>query len=221
MLSCNSPKNENEAHSISTFSNQDSFWVEPKEYTFPVPIDYDSSAWMEINESTHIQLDLRYAGIDNFTKNQIYQCGRCFLRPHVAKALLQVTKELKTKDQGLILYDCYRPVPAQQKLWDIMPNASYVTPPSKGSMHNRGHAVDIGLFDIKSNQVLDMGTDFDYFGKEAHFDFLGVPKDILQRRKDLRHVMERYGFSGIRTEWWHFSMKENVSALSSWEWSCE
>ena len=154
-------------------------------------------------------------------KEQIYDCGKCFLRPIVADHLLKVLSELEKDGYGLIIYDCYRPLPAQQKLWDIMPNAMYVTPPSKGSMHNRGHAVDVGLIDLESGKILDMGTEFDYFGEEAHYAYEHLPEEIIHRRFILRDRMKKHGFTGIRTEWWHFSYKKQPAALADWEWWCE
>ncbi len=166
-------------------------------------------------------MDLRYATEDNFMKEQIYACGKCFLRPLVADQLRKVSLDLKEEGYGIILYDCYRPLPAQQKLWDIMPNKNYVTPPSKGSMHNRGHAVDLGLFDLASGDIVDMGTAFDYFGEEAHYAYANLPEEIITRRFILRDRLKKRGFSGIRTEWWHFSYKQELSELADWEWWCE
>lgn len=206
----------------STVESVDSLQVgfKPKEKEFPNLPDYDTTAWTELVDSDKFLLDVRYATPNNFMKEVIYDCGRCFLRPNVANQLNKVAKELAKQNYGLILYDCYRPLPAQQKLWNIMPNASYVTPPKKGSMHNRGHAVDIGLIDLQTREILDMGTEFDYFGKKAHYTYQDHAPKVMKRRILLRKTMEKYGFSGIRTEWWHFSIKKHAAALSSWEWEC-
>jgi len=166
------------------------------------------------------KLDIRYATVNNFVKKQLYECSTCWLRPDAAEALKEVQLELKTKGYGLVLFDCYRPRPVQQALWDIMPNAAYVTPPSRGSMHNRGKAVDLSLTDLDGNQ-LDMGTTFDFFGKAAHSDNRDHPKPILDRRDLLTGTMEKYGFQGIRTEWWHFSFGGKPAELSDELWDCD
>ena len=87
-----------------------------------------------------------------------------------------------------------------------MPDPRYVANPysSTGSYHNRGGAVDITLVDIQGNE-LDMGTPFDHFGKESHFDNKNLPEKVIANRILLREGMEMAGFNGIRTEWWHFS----------------
>ena len=110
-----------------------------------------------------IRLDIRYATTNNFTKAKIYDCPRCLLRPEAAEALVKAHKMLQKKGLGLKMFDCYRPRPYQQRLWDKVPNADYVTPPAKGSMHSRGAAVDLTIVDANGKE-LDMGTPYDFLG---------------------------------------------------------
>jgi D-alanyl-D-alanine dipeptidase len=183
--------------------------------------DYDTTQWKEITKQSGVLLDIRYSTPNNFTKNQIYPCSRCFLRPVMTDKILTLQKDINKKyGMSLKLFDCYRPRPAQQKLWDIVPDARYVTPPSKGSMHNRGLAVDITLID-KDGIELDMGTEYDFFGQEAHTTNTNLPKDVLKNRKILTKLMEIHGMKGIRTEWWHFSLKTEKAQLDDWEWECD
>lgn len=186
----------------------------------PIPLDYDSTEWKEILADETTRIELAYASDTNFMKRQIYECGRCFVRPIVYQQFKQVQADLKALGYGIVLLDCHRPRPAQQALWDIMPDARYVTPPNRGSMHNRGHAIDLSLFDLKTNKILDMGSPFDYFGPESHYAYAKLDPAVIKRRQDLRKTMEASGFSGIRTEWWHFSYKKSLKALSDWTWSC-
>ena len=168
--------------------------------------------------------DLRYANSNNFVKKIIYPCAECWLRPEAAKALLIIQKELLKNNLSLFFFDCYRPLEAQKELWNIFPNPSYVTPPSRGSMHNRGLAVDLTVMDLKSMRLLDMGTDFDFFGKRAHQDNVGLPKDILENRKLLRNIMALAGFKSIRTEWWHYYYpleKATFSEIEKAYWKCD
>ena len=189
----------------------------PKE-EIPVPIVKEG--WVEITEDDFTKLDLRYATDNNFVNEQMYECGRCFIREEADAALTSIRTSLKEKDYGIILYDCYRPRPVQQKLWDKVPNASYVTPPSRGSMHNRGVALDIGLVDA-NGVVLDMGTEFDYFGREGHHDYYDHPKEVLDNRKLLKSTMEQHNFASIRTEWWHYSYVVGEYGVAEWQWDCQ
>jgi D-alanyl-D-alanine dipeptidase len=166
-----------------------------------------------------ILLDIRYATANNFTGSKIYDCPRCFLRPETARALVRAQKKLQAQGLGLKLFDCYRPRPYQQRLWDKVPDPNYVMPPAKGSMHSRGAAVDLTLVDAKGNE-LDMGTPYDFFGPKAHYDYTKLPAKVLENRRLLRRTMEAVGLKGIRTEWWHFSFQGKNFPLSDWVWPC-
>ena len=167
-----------------------------------------------------IVLDIRYATTENFTGEVIYDCPACYLRPDVAQALASVNRKLRKKGIGIKVFDCYRPRPAQQRLWDKVPNPSYVTPPAKGSMHNRGMAVDLTIFDIKAMRELYMGSSYDFFGLKAHTDYTGLSQKVIDHRKILHDAMIEAGFRGIRTEWWHYYFKGPIDELSSVEWEC-
>lgn len=187
----------------------------------PAPaFDYDTAQWVEISaiDST-IRLDIRYASTSNFTGKQIYDCGRCFLRKAAAQRLLAIQRELRQRGLGVLLFDCYRPRPYQWRLWEAVPNPDYVADPRQGSMHNRGVAVDLTLVD-STGQALPMGTDYDFFGPEAHHDYTRLPDSILANRHLLRQTMERHGFEHIRTEWWHYSLTNSGAPLDDWVWKC-
>lgn len=172
-------------------------------------------------EGDGILLDIKYATKDNFTKKQIYDCPACFLRPEAAKKLVLIHQMLQEKyGYGIKVFDCFRPQPYQQRLWDIVPNPDYVTPPAKGSMHSRGLAIDLTIVDKNGND-LEMGTAYDFFGKEAHHDYKGLPADVQNNRTMLKEIMESNGFSSIRTEWWHYSLNDVSYALDSWVWNCK
>ncbi len=187
-----------------------------------VVADYDTKNWTELTALDNtIKIDMHYATKNNFTKAIMYDCARCFLRPDAAKAIEKVHKVLKDKGYGgLKMFDCYRPRPYQQRLWDKVPNPSYVTPPWKGSQHTRGLAADLTIVD-KEGKELDMGTEFDNFTNRAHTDNTNLPKNVLENRQLLRGVMAQVGFNGIRTEWWHFFYTKKKYDLSEWVWQCK
>jgi zinc D-Ala-D-Ala dipeptidase len=173
-----------------------------------------------ISLESSIKIDIKYATTDNFVKEKMYNCGKCFLRPEVAAAIVKAQKQLQKKGYGLKMFDCYRPRPFQQKLWNKVPDDRYVTNPKKGSMHNRGAAVDLTLVD-KNGKELDMGTPFDFFGEKAYQTCTDLPKNIIENRKLLNQTLESVGFKTIRTEWWHFSYTKKKYALSEWIWNCK
>jgi len=186
---------------------------------FP-PIDYDTTHWTEIRRlDTSIRLDLRYATTNNFVGMVMYDCARCFLRPKVARAVVRVHRQLRERGLGLKIYDGYRPLPVQWQLWEHTSDRRYVADPNKGSMHNRGSAVDLTIVD-HTGTPLPMGTAYDYFGREAHHTYRDLPESVLRHRRLLKSLMEANGFRSIRTEWWHYSYREKAYKIAEWEWPC-
>lgn len=164
--------------------------------------------------------DLRYATTNNFLKAQVYDCAECYTRVKTAKALLKANAELMQKGYKIKFFDCYRPNSVQYKMWKIVPNPQYVANPVKGSIHNKGGAVDITLVTLEGEE-LDMGTDFDFFGKKAYHDNFDLPQQILDNRKILKETMESYGFWSIRTEWWHYNLSAGSNAkIANFKWDC-
>jgi D-alanyl-D-alanine dipeptidase len=193
-------------------------------YTIPEPLSLESLA-----DSTFIRLadysdgfgyDMRYATENNFLKEKVYDCAECYTRVKTAKALLAANTDFKKKGVKIIFFDCYRPNSVQYKMWKIVPNPQYVANPVKGSIHNKGGAVDITLATLDGEE-LDMGTDFDFFGKRAYHDMTDLPQEILDNRKLLKETMEKHGFWSIRTEWWHYNLSTASNDLvANFKWDC-
>ncbi len=165
--------------------------------------------------------DMRYATENNFLKAKVYDCPECYTRVKTAKALIAANQDFIAKGYKIKFFDCYRPNSVQFKMWEILPNPQYVANPVKGSIHNKGGAVDITLATIEGKE-LDMGTEFDFFGKRAHHDHMDLPQEILDNRKLLKDGMESHGFWGIRTEWWHYNLSDaHKEAIADFKWECE
>lgn len=182
-------------------------------------LDYDTSRWFEVQEKDVIQLELPYATNKNFIGEQLYECPRCFLSKAVQKPFEILVDKIDSAGYRLVIFDCYRPLSVQKKMWNIMPNPTYVTRPDKGSMHNRGLALDVGLADQKG-RLLNMGSEFDTFSKKSHWSHLHTP-DIQRHREVLKHACASAGFKSIRTEWWHFSYRNASAPVSDFVWSCK
>lgn len=172
------------------------------------------------NYDTTFVYDLRYATTNNFLKTKVYNCAECYTRVKTAKALIKANKDFIKKGFKIKFYDCYRPNAVQHKMWKIYPNPQYVANPYKGSIHNKGGAVDITLVTLQKDSV-DMGTDFDFFGKKAHHDFTNLSPNILQNRQLLKKVMQNHGFNAIRTEWWHYNLSgSHKNKVANFVWPC-
>jgi len=221
-------RNENTPVS-ATLSTLDSFKAIVKD-TVAVEIQKKTlKSFTGLSDTTFVRLadfsedfvyDLRYATENNFLKAKVYDCAECYTRAKTAKALIEVNSEFMKKGYKIKFFDCYRPNSVQHKMWKIVPNPQYVANPVKGSIHNKGGAVDITLVDFNGEE-LDMGTDFDFFGKRAYHDNMDLPEQILQNRKLLKETMEKYGFWSIRTEWWHYNLSGGSrNKIADFKWDC-
>jgi zinc D-Ala-D-Ala dipeptidase len=154
-----------------------------------------------------IVYDLRYATTNNFMKRLMYPAGTSvtFLRQPAVDALQKVQTELNLKDLGVKIFDAYRPYSVTVKFWELVRDERYVANPSRGSGHNRGVAVDLTIINLKTKQELNMGTGFDNFSDTAHQNFTRLPEAVLENRKLLKTIMEKYGFKPYADEWWHYS----------------
>lgn len=165
--------------------------------------------------------DMKYATDDNFLKAKVYDCAECFLRLKTVQALIAANNDFKKKGFTIKLYDCYRPLSIQKKMWEIVSNPEYVADPKKGSIHNRGGAVDISLVDSNGKEV-DMGTPFDFFGIQAGHNYTKLSNEIKSNRKFLKKIMIKNGFNSFDSEWWHYNLKTGLKdKVSNQKWNCE
>lgn len=182
-----------------------------------------------INDSTFVNLknfsqdfvfEIKYATNDNFLKTKVYDCADCYLRMKTIKALLKANNNFIKKGYRIKLFDCYRPFDIQKKMWNIVSNPKYVANPKKGSIHNRGGAVDITLVDFNGIE-LNMGTPFDFFGEEASHNYIKLSDEVLINRKFLRKIMSKYKFNAFESEWWHYNLKDAYKEpISNFKWNC-
>lgn len=165
--------------------------------------------------------NMKYATEDNFLKAKVYDCAECFLRLKTVKALIKANSKFMRKGYRIQLFDCYRPLDIQRKMWQIVSNPEYVADPTKGSIHNRGGAVDITLVD-SSGIALDMGTPFDFFGPEASHHFENFSDGVKQNRALLKKIMKKCNFISFDSEWWHYNLKNaSKNKVSNTKWDCE
>lgn len=153
-----------------------------------------------------IRVDLRYATVENFTGEQIYTFDEAYLRYGTVKKLITVQNKLKAQGMGLKIWDAFRPVSAQFKLWEICPDSNYVSDPNKGySSHSRGNTVDVTLVDSDGTELV-MPTGFDNFTELADRDYSDVTDEFARDNALLlENIMKECGFEPYSGEWWHFS----------------
>ncbi|CAN5578591.1 N/A [soil metagenome] len=157
-----------------------------------------------------IKLDIRYARVDNFVGKAVYPEARAFMQRPAAEALLRVHQKLKKQGFGLVIFDGYRPWSVTKLFWEVTPEdkRKFVANPKIGSKHNRGCAVDLSLFNLRTGKFIEMPTDFDDFTEKASPNYKGGTKQQRKNRDLLRTTMEADGFTVNVNEWWHFDYKD-------------
>jgi D-alanyl-D-alanine dipeptidase len=166
-----------------------------------------------------LNIDVRYSTVNNFVGIDLYgDLNKVFLQPDVAKKLRVAQQLLKEKDStlSLLIFDGVRPLSIQQLMWDtlklpIHEKTKFLSNPKNHSIHNYGAAIDLTICNYL-NTELNMGTPYDYIGKEAYprmenyFLETGyLTKENIENRKLLREIMKKSGFTSISSEWWHFN----------------
>ena len=173
--------------------------------------DFLSSDLVELkNIDKTINYDIRYASTNNFMSNKFYTRAEAYLQRPAAQALGRVNKKLKTKGYGLLIHDAYRPWYVTKMFWDATPldKKIFVANPENGSRHNRGCAIDLTLYDLKSGKVIEMVGGYDEMTERSYPNYYGGTTEQRWHRKLLRDVMESEGFNVYEFEWWHFDYKD-------------
>ena len=157
--------------------------------------------------TSEIPRDIRYATTNNFTHQKLYDSADCYLRPDTARKLTEAAKDAQRLGYRLKVFDCYRPLSIQRRMWEIVHDDRYVADPAKGSRHNRGAAVDLTMTRADGSEI-PMPTPYDEFSEKAHRDYTNLSKEALDDRRLLEEILQRHGFVGLPTEWWHFDDAE-------------
>jgi CubicO group peptidase (beta-lactamase class C family)/D-alanyl-D-alanine dipeptidase len=157
-----------------------------------------------------IKLDIRYASTNNFMRSVFYPQARAFLQRPAAEALVRAHRKLKTMGYGLFIHDGYRPWYVTKMFWDGTPPAGriFVADPTQGSRHNRGCAVDLTLYDLKTGKPVEMVGLYDEMSERSYPDYPGGTSLARRDREVLRRAMEGEGFKVYPVEWWHFDFKD-------------
>jgi D-alanyl-D-alanine dipeptidase len=157
-----------------------------------------------------IRLEIRYATTNNFLGTVFYSQGRAFMQRPAAEAVVRANRRLKAMGYGLLVHDAYRPWYVTKVFWDATPDDKkvFVADPSKGSRHNRGCAVDLTLYDLKTKKPVEMVSTYDETTDRAYPDYPGGTSLQRYNRKLLREAMEAEGFTVYQAEWWHFDYKD-------------
>jgi zinc D-Ala-D-Ala dipeptidase len=157
-----------------------------------------------------IHLDIRYATSNNLVGRPVYEEARAFLQRPAAEAVVRANQALRAQGYGLLVFDGYRLWSVTKIFWDVTPpeNRKFVADPKVGSKHNRGCAVDLSLYDLRTGLEVEMPSPFDEMSDRASPTYAGGTPAQRERRDLLSAAMVREGFLIEPDEWWHFDYKD-------------
>ena len=188
----------------------------------------DVSGFVSIGEMIpDVLLDIRYYSSFNFIGERIdgYEEPAALITREAAQALKAVSDEAVRQGLRLKIFDAYRPQKAVDHFmrWAADPadirmkayfypelNKDEIIPQgyiAQHSGHSRGSTVDLTLFEMATQEDLDMGGTFDFCGEKSHPDYKGVSEAQRANRMLLQSMMVKYGFRPLSTEWWHFTLE--------------
>ncbi|WP_419190014.1 serine hydrolase [Stieleria marina] len=153
-----------------------------------------------------IKLDIRYATTNNFTGAVFYKQPKAFMQHPAAEAVVRANARVRSRGLGLLINDAYRPWHVTKMFWDATPGdlKDFVANPANGSRHNRGCAVDLTLYDLKTGEPIQMVAGYDEFSPRSFPMYPGGTSRQRWYRDLLRRTMEAEGFTIYEFEWWHF-----------------
>ena len=175
-----------------------------------------------------IRIELRYFSNNNFIGKPIdgYNSNSLIITERTAKSLKKIQQELLKKELSLKIFDGYRPQQAvdhfvrwAKVLNDTIMKAQYYPKVKKKNLfkkgyiaeksgHSRGSTIDLTIINIKADEALDMGSEYDFFGIQSHPLYKNISKKQKKNRMLLREIMLDNGFKPYENEWWHFTLKK-------------
>jgi len=157
-----------------------------------------------------IKLDIRYATNRNFLGAPLYLEPRAYMQRPAAEAVMRASQHLHTLGYGLLIHDSYRPWYVTRMFWEGTPQEKriFVADPEQGSRHNRGCAVDLTLYDLKTGEPVRMTGGYDEMSERSYPFYPGGTARERWLRDLLRMAMEAEGFTVYEEEWWHFDYKD-------------
>ena len=157
-----------------------------------------------------IHFDIRYATKSNFLGEPVYSQAKAYMQRPAAEALLRASRKLNPLGYGLLIHDSYRPWYVTKIFWDATPEDKriFVANPADGSRHNRGCAVDLTLYDLKTAAPIEMTGVYDEMSERSYPFYAGGTSLQRWHRDLLSHAMEAEDFDVYEFEWWHFDYKD-------------
>ncbi len=174
-----------------------------------------------------LDVELRYFTTHNFVGDTIdgYKSNNLILTRETAEKLKLVQDELQQQNLCLKVYDGYRPqrsvnhfIRWAKDLNDTINKSEFYPNVAKRNLfkeeyiasrsgHSRGSTVDLTIIDGNTGRPLDMGSPYDFFGKQSWVDYDSITESQKKNRQLLQRVMLKHNFRNYPKEWWHFTLR--------------
>lgn len=153
------------------------------------------------------------------------------IRTYIYNLLKNAQKHLP-QGYHFVVYEAYRPMESQIKLWDgvvseqkkkhpemdvnseefiALCDVFAANPYRQGSGHQSGASVDISLVDDAGKEY-DMGGMVRGFDETADFDCPNISPEGRKNREILRDALSKSGLVNYPSEWWHYSFGDRLWA---------
>lgn len=192
---------------------------------------------MPIKENNSPLVSLKNNGFELIYEPSFRKDYQYLVREEIVEKIGRISQLLQSVDKRLIIRSAWRSFEHQQMIWDRKvkylsreyPNktmeeirliVSHYVAPSEKSMHSTGGAVDGLIYDLKSDQVLDFGTNkgLDIDLNEKCFPYHpDISVAAAKNRKLLISLFENEGFICDNKEYWHFDFGNAVWATKKKE----
>ena len=165
----------------------------------------------ELNETDGFSVEIIYATANNFTNEVLYDEPICMLREKTAQKLINANNKLKEYGLKIKIWDSFRPLEYQRKMFCIYPDENFVANPDKKDC--KGCAVDVTLCTLDGESI-EMPTEFDHFGVESYRNYYSnLTEEVRKNALILENTMTECGFLPLSTEWWHFNDSEDYDVI--------
>ncbi|MEQ9405602.1 MAG: M15 family metallopeptidase [Cyclobacteriaceae bacterium] len=179
---------------------------------------------VEIREDNSPMRSLRDAGFNLIYEPSIKKDYRYLVREPIFEKIGRISRVLDASDKQLIIRSVWRSFDHQRMLWEncvdsqrkkypememdeIHKIVSYFIAPPKESTHTTGGAVDALIFDLKTDQVMDFGTNDGLkidLNKKCYPHHPEISNEAKENRALLIGLFEQEDFVVDLKEYWHF-----------------
>lgn len=145
-----------------------------------------------------VQQNLLFSQANTLTGQPLYDHTDAWLRKGTADKLAAACAELNKLGYGLVIWDAYQPVSAQQALTQLYPDFAW------DDAGCRGSAVDVCLVDLVTGREIAIPSEYTDLSDASDRVYQNCPLEAMENAALLEEVMLESGFRADPNRWWRF-----------------